>query len=71
MALKFLDGRDGDVNEDVIAKYPSWSSFTNDDVTLTLTGPSTLHVEHHETFVDPADPRGPIDLVADLTRQPT
>ena len=42
--------------------------FTNDEVTLTLTGPNTLHVEHHETFVDPADPRGPIDLVADLTR---
>ena len=42
--------------------------FTNDEVTLTLTGPSTLHVAHHTTFVDPADPRGPIDLVADLAR---
>jgi hypothetical protein len=42
--------------------------FTNDDVTLTLTDPDTLHVTHHETFVDPNDPRGPIDLVADLKR---
>ena len=42
--------------------------FTNDEVTLTLTGPSTLHVAHRTTFVDPADPRGPIDLVADLAR---
>ena len=42
--------------------------FTNDEVTLTLTDPDTLHVTQHETFVDPTDPRGPIDLVADLRR---
>jgi hypothetical protein len=42
--------------------------FTNDDVTLTLTDPDTLHVTQHETFVDPTDPRGPIDLIADLRR---
>jgi hypothetical protein len=42
--------------------------FTTDDVTLTLTDPETLHVTQHETFVDPNDPRGPIDLVADLKR---
>jgi hypothetical protein len=42
--------------------------FTNDDVTLTLVDPDTLHVDHHEVFVDPADPRGPIDTFADLKR---
>jgi hypothetical protein len=42
--------------------------FTNDEVTLTLTDPDTMHITQHETFVDPTDPRGPIDLVADLRR---
>jgi hypothetical protein len=41
--------------------------FTNDAVTLTLTGGDTLHVTQHETFVDPNDPRGPTDFSADLT----
>jgi len=44
--------------------------FTIDEIKLLHLKPGTLRVIQHRTFLEPGDPRGPMDCIADQTRAP-